>query len=77
MMEDPGYTSYQDPRLLPPDEVECERTCDTCAYYRELYPRDGACVFEVFQADTFDELAHANLREVEPLGAPCEDWRAM
>lgn len=82
-MEDPGYKNYQDPRLQPPEEPERE-TCGDCAYYREVSHTQGAnglthcigvCTFEVFQADTFKELASAELVEVDPADEPCSDYK--
>ena len=71
-MYDPGYASYQDPRLQPPEEPE-QKSCGGCDYYRPF--ADGACVFEVFQADTFEQLAKADLIAVDPTGEPCRDYR--
>lgn len=78
-----GYANYQDPRLLPPDELERE-TCGDCDYYREVESDQrangvthciGVCVFEVFQADTFEQLAKADLVEVDPNDEPCTDFK--
>ena len=64
--------------------MEESETCADCAYYRDAINRQasnglihliGVCVFEVFQADTFDELAKAALVEVDTSDEPCEDFR--
>lgn len=82
-MYDPGYSSYQDPRLQPPEEPEQE-TCGDCTYYREVcsyQPANkmkhciGVCIYEVFQADTFEQLAKADLVEVDPTDEPCKDYK--
>lgn len=82
-MEDCGYTSYQDPRLQPPEEPEQE-TCGDCDYYRDVCSKQkangvthciGVCIYEVFQADTFEQLTKADLVEVDPTGEPCEDFK--
>ena len=82
-MFDPGYKDYDDPRLQPPEEPEGP-TCGDCAYYREVTQVQGAnkfihcigvCIFDVFQADTFKELAEAELVEVDPADEPCRDYR--
>lgn len=82
-MFDPGYKDYDDPRLQPPEEPEGP-TCGDCAYYREVTQVQGAnkfihcigaCIFDVFQADTFKELAEAELVEVDPADEPCRDYK--
>lgn len=82
-MFDPGYKDYDDPRLQPPEEPEGP-TCGDCAYYREVTQVQGAnkfihcigvCIFDVFQADTFKELAKADLVEVDPTDEPCSDYK--
>lgn len=82
-MFDPGYKDYDDPRLQPPEEPEGP-TCDDCAYYREVTQVQGAnkfihcigvCIFDVFQADTFKELAEAELVEVDPADEPCRGYK--
>lgn len=78
-----GYVNHQDPRLQPPEDPDRE-TCSDCIYYREATQTQGAnglihfvgvCVFEVFQADTFKELAEAELVEVDPADEPCRDYK--
>ena len=82
-MEDPGYENYRDPRLQPPEQPPVE-TCGDCCYYKELEHRlsrsvvlhIGACVFEIFQADTFDELENSELdRSVSPHDEICKDFK--
>lgn len=82
-MFDPGYRDYDDPRLQPPEEPEGP-TCGDCTYYRDVFVKRnsngichclGVCVFEVFQADTFDKLATAELVEVDPSDEPCRDYK--
>lgn len=82
-MEDCGYKSYQDPRLQPPEEPEQE-TCGDCDYYRDVCNKQksnglthcvGVCIYEVFQADTFEQLAKADLVEVDPTDEPCCDFK--
>lgn len=82
-MIDPGYGSYQDPRLQPPQEPDGP-TCGDCAYYREAHNRQYAndvthyvclCVFEVFQADTLEELSRADIVEIDPAEEPCSDFK--
>lgn len=79
------------PRYAPPTQAELEemfegyeRGCSRCAYYREVSQVQqanglthvvGACVLEIFQADTLKELARAELVEVWPNSAPCHDYR--
>lgn len=71
-------------RTEPLDETEDMLRCGDCAYYREVTQVQGAnkfvhcigvCVFDVFQADTFDELAEAELVEVDPADEPCSDYK--
>ena len=82
-MYDPGYKNYQDPRLQPPPEPEGP-LCGDCDYYRDVLKKQksnglthsiGCCIFEVFQADTFEALAKADLIEVDPTEEPCTDYR--
>ena len=77
-----GYANYQDPRLQPPDEPERD-TCSDCAYYREVYSHQGSnnlthfigvCIFEVANADN---LAGADLVEVDPEDEPCGDFKEV
>lgn len=66
--------------MLPKDEGT--DACGDCAYYREAAvraPGGGVahaclCVFEVFQADTVDELSGADLSAANPLAEPCGDF---
>lgn len=83
MRVDPGYANYQDPRLQPPPEPDLEK-CGDCVYYREVYSKQksngmthyiGVCVFDVFQADTFERLERADLTEVDPTEEPCRDFK--
>ena len=78
-----GYANYQDPRLQPPEEPERER-CGDCAYYKDvphtqqasgLRHFSGACVYDVFKANTFKQLAKADLVEVDPTDEPCRDYK--
>lgn len=82
-MYDPCYKNYQDPRLQPQPEPEGP-FCGDCDYYRDVQNKQesnglthciGVCIFEVFQANTFEELATANLVEVDPQDEPCTDYR--
>lgn len=57
----------------PPQEPEYP-TCGECAYFRELGHK-GACVFEIFQADTFERLAVADLAEADATDEPCRDFK--
>lgn len=77
-----GYANYQDPRLIPPEEPEGP-FCRDCTYYREVTQVQGAnglthihcaCVFEVFQADTFEELDKADIVTVDPWEEACDDF---
>lgn len=77
-----GYANYQDPRLQPPEEPESD-TCSDCAYYREVYCHQrsngithfiGVCIFEVANADN---LAEADLVEVDPEDEPCGDYKEV
>lgn len=77
-----GYANYQDPKLQPPDEPERD-TCSDCAYYREVYSHQrsngithfiGVCICEVVNAD---ELAGADLVEVDPEDEPCSDFKEV
>ena len=75
------------PRYAEPtwDELSAqEPTCGDCAYYREVTQVQGAnkfvhcigvCIFDVFQANTFKELAKADLVEVDPTDEPCRDYK--
>ena len=75
-MLDPGYTSYQDPRLQP---IERDYdTCESCRFYREL---DGAhtaavglCVFDIYNAGDYDELSRAYLARVDFDDDACDDY---
>ena len=58
--------------------------CGDCVYYRDVRNRQkangithliGACIYEVFQADTFEELAKAELVEADPTEEPCQDFK--
>ena len=81
-MYDPGYANYQDPRLQPRDEPE-GKTCADCHYFKDVERRlskdtrecVGACVFDVFQADTFDKLYRAELLYMEPTEEPCTEFK--
>lgn len=76
------------PRYAPPTWAELRETetetCCNCAYYRDVYSKQGAngythcigiCIFEVFQADTFEELAKADPVEVNPTDESCTDYK--
>lgn len=64
---------------------KADPTCSQCAYYRELAvmnrgkgPRAdlvGICVYEIFQADTFQELETADPITADPLSECCADFR--
>lgn len=69
-----------------PDELNSvvAETCQDCDYYKEVHSKQESngfvhcvcvCVFEVFQSDTFNELAMADLVEVEPTEEACSDFR--
>lgn len=83
MQTDTGYENYQDPRLQPLDEPSGP-TCSACCYYRDVWlgrqPNGlqhcvSVCVFEIFQADTFAELAKAEPVAVEPDMEACRDYK--
>ena len=76
------------PRYAPPTWTELREpeteTCGNCAYYRDVCSKQGAngythcigiCIFEVFQADTFEELAKADPVEVSPTDESCTDYK--
>ena len=58
--------------------------CGDCVYYRDVRNRQkangfthltGVCIYEVFQADTFEDLAKAALVEADPTEEPCQDFK--
>lgn len=71
------------PRYAEP-VMDDNLTCGDCAYYRDVYSPQkangvthyiGICIFQIFQADTFEELEKAEPVEVEPVEEACVDFR--
>lgn len=65
---------YTIPRYAEPPQEPEYPTCGECAYYREAR-HGGFCVFEIFQADTFERLAVADLAEADATDEPCRDFK--
>ena len=71
------------PRFKEPIWSEPEsKTCADCCYYKEVSQTQngltsymGVCVYEVFQADTFEALALADIAFVEPTDDECDDFK--
>lgn len=76
------------PRYAPPGAPEPEpRTCGECAYYREAeayqrQPAEGVtltmtaciCMHGIWHAKTLDELAKADVSEVEATDPACKNF---
>lgn len=74
-------------RYAPPtweelNHLELRKTCADCAYCKEISKSQNglteyfsACVFEVYQADTFDKLSTADIVHVEPDEEACTDFK--
>ena len=75
------------PRYSQPMDVEPEGpTCGGCVYYRDVHSKQesdgsthwfGVCIYEVFHAEDFDELAKAEVNVVDPDLEACVDSRMV
>lgn len=73
------------PRYAQPMEPANEGpTCGECIFWKEMATRNranetvhwhGACVFEIYNASTPDELAGAEILANEPEEEACRDFR--
>ena len=78
MLDEGGFTSYQDPRLQPPDEPEPweGRTCRECRFSCQAYvPGKGCegpwlCLFEAMD----DPAGHASVVVIDPDDEACEGY---
>jgi hypothetical protein len=75
-----GIPRYAEPSWaeLAGDTGPCCGDCrcfkDVCRCQNGLTEYVGACVFEVFEASTPDELADADVVHVSPTDPACEDF---
>lgn len=63
------------PRYREPTGQE-PRHCGDCCYCKGVQGQ-AYCVFEVFQADTFDQLEEAELRMVADFFPVCRDFKEL
>lgn len=73
---------YAEPTWDELREDEEDPGCRDCAYYKEVQVRQnglteyvGTCVYEAFQADTFDALKDAEIASADPTDEPCRDFK--